>query len=131
MRKLIQTLPLFANVSNTHLEAIEKIGTYLCYAAWDIIIKQWANDTFFYILVEGIVSVVQDGAVITTLFEGDIFWEISLVTNEKRIASIIAENPVKVLRFEKNTLFEIIKKFDQNGIIQKTLMNRIIMNHKK
>jgi hypothetical protein len=33
--------------------------------------------------------------------------------------------------FEKHSLFEMIKKFDTQNTIQKTIINRIIMNHKK
>lgn len=131
MWNFLSSLNIFDGFSSQDLENIAQQGKTKIFKKGDHIISQGAHDTYFYVLESGIVSVVRDNEVINTIFEWDIFWEISLLTSEVRTASIVAETDVKVVCFEKNMLFDMLKKYDTNNTIQKTIINRIIMNHKK
>lgn len=131
MGNILAKLNIFEGFSQNHLDRILSQGKNISFKKWSVLIKQWDTDKVFYILQSGIVSVYKDETLQNTIFEWDIFWEISLVTSEPRTATIIAETDGTAIMFEKNSLFEMIKKFDTQNTIQKTIINRIIMNHKK
>ncbi len=131
MNNILQNIHIFQWLKPEHLDIIWQEWNIQTFQKWDFIIQEWKKDTHFYVLLEWIVNVLQNNKNINTIFSWDIFWEISLVTQEPRTASIQAETSVKVLVFEKDILLKIMKKFDTNGNIQATIINRIIMNHKK
>lgn len=131
MKNILQNIHIFQWLKPEHLDIIWQEWNIQTFQKWDFIIQEWKKDTHFYVLLEWIVNVLQNNKNINTIFSWDIFWEISLVTQEPRTASIQAETSVKVLVFEKDILLKIMKKFDTNGNIQATIINRIIMNHKK
>lgn len=101
------------------------------YSAWDIILKQWEESNgSAYIIQEWVVKIEIKGKEIAILNEGEIFWEIALITDEPRIASAIASTDLVLLKIDKNLLYTIIKKFKNWKEIQETLMKRISNNLK-
>jgi len=95
------------------------------------IIKQWdKSDNNAYIIKSWIAHVVIDWRNIKTLKAWDIFGEIALITDEPRIATIKAITNMKLLKINKNLLFDIIKQFPNWDEIQKTMIKRITENLK-
>ena len=80
----------------------------------------------FYVIAMGTVCVSQDGEVIKQLTVGDHFGEMSIVTGEKRTASIKALTPVEVIQFSKQQFLYIVRHTDaitrlqQLGVIQRS-----------
>jgi CRP-like cAMP-binding protein len=131
MGNFLKNLNIFEWFWEAHLDIILEKWKIISFKKGEVLIKQWDRDECFYVLQSGIVSVFKEDTLQNTIFEWDIFWEISLVTSEPRTATIIAETDGVAIMFEKKSLFEMIKKFDTQNTIQKTIINRIIMNHKK
>lgn len=128
MKNILEKLYLFEWFEKDFLKEIETNSKICDYKSWEIIINQWENPSDAYIISSGIVGVIKDEKMINTIFEWDIFWEISLVTNEPRTATIIAQTDVKLLSFNKETLVKIIKNHKNWEIIKSTILNRIIQN---
>ncbi len=128
MKNILEKLYLFEWFEKDFLKEIETNSKICDYKSWEIIINQWENPCDAYIISSGIVGVIKDEKMINTIFEWDIFWEISLVTNEPRTATIIAQTDVKLLSFNKETLVKIIKNHKNWEIIKSTILNRIIQN---
>ena len=128
MKSILENLYLFEWFEKDFLKEIETNSKICDYKSWEIIINQWENPSDAYIISSGIVGVIKDEKMINTIFEWDIFWEISLVTNEPRTATIIAQTDVKLLSFNKETLVKIIKNHKNWEIIKSTILNRIIQN---
>ena len=61
------------------------------YDAGDIIIKEGTIGTKMYFIQEGIVDIVSNGEVATSLSDGSYFGEICLLTNARRVASVRSE----------------------------------------
>ncbi len=100
--------------------------------SWVEIIKQGENSNDnAYIIKNGIASVIIDNRTIKTLKIWDVFWEIALITNEPRTATIKAMTNMKLLQINKELLHNIIKDFPNWKEIQKIMMKRIIENTKK
>ena len=79
-----------------------------------------------YVIAMGTVSVEQDGAHIKQLTVGDHFGEMSIITGEKRTASVKALTPVEVIQFSKQEFLYIVRHTDaisrlqQLGVIQRS-----------
>ena len=94
---------------------------------WEIIIKEWDESNWeWYILKNGKVSILIKWKQITELNEWDIFWEIALLNEEKRIATITAISDIEVIILNYNNLIEMIDH-DEN-FINKKILSRIEEN---
>ena len=79
-----------------------------------------------YVIAMGTVAVEQDGQHIKQLTVGDHFGEMSIITGEKRTASVKALTPVEVIQFSKQEFLYIVRHTDaisrlqQLGVIQRS-----------
>ncbi|MDP5038935.1 MAG: cyclic nucleotide-binding domain-containing protein [Candidatus Gracilibacteria bacterium] len=128
MSNILSKLYLFEGFEKSLLNEIEKSGKIILFKENQEIIKQGETPNFAYIILEGIVGVIKNEKLINNIFAGDIFGEISLVTNEKRIATIKAQSDVKVLMISKENLLNLIKSKKDGDKIKSTILNRIIQN---
>ncbi len=100
--------------------------------AWENIIKQGEkSNNNAYIIKNWIAKVIIWDRVIKTLKAWEIFWEIALITNEPRTATIKAMTNIKLLQINKELLHNIIKEFPNWKEIQKIMMERILENNEK
>lgn len=98
----------------------------------EIIIKQWDfSNLEAYIIQDWEAEVVIYDKVIKTLLPGEIFWEMALVTNEPRTATIKAKTDLILLKINQDLLHKILRDFPNGKEIQKTMMNRILENLRK
>lgn len=98
----------------------------------EIIIKQWDfSNLEAYIIQDWEAKVVIYDKVIKTLLPGEIFWEMALVTNEPRTATIKAKTDLILLKINQELLHKILRDFPNGKEIQKTMMNRILENLRK
>lgn len=131
MLEKIKNLYIFEWLDKQILEKTLSNSKVKNYKKWEKIIYEGEQTIDWYILIKGIVSVLKENKIINTIFEGDIFWEIWLILNEPRGATVQAETDVEVLVISKDTMKKL-QEIDINGnIIGKTILNRIIQNHKK
>lgn len=125
----IEHIYLFEWFEKVFLESILINSVFKNYSKWDIIIQEWEKSDNAYIIISWIVWVFKDNKNINTIFEWDIFWEISLITNEPRTASIIAQTDIEVLVLSKENLLKIINTLPNWDKIKTTILNRIIQNN--
>lgn len=100
---------------------LAQIAVYLKLKHREQIIKEGEGDTFFYLLLKGKVSVMveRDGGkevFIDTIRENNLFGESAIFSDVKRTASVFAEGPVEMLRFEKQVFIDFIKDNSAIGI---------------
>ncbi len=126
----LKALYIFEWFDNNFLESCIKSIQKATFKKWDLIIQEWSISDNAYILVRWIVSVSMKWKNINTIFEWDIFWEMWLVMNERRTATIQAETDVETLVLTRKELTEIIKRDPDGDYIKNTILNRIIQNNK-
>lgn len=98
---------------------------------WEYIIKQWdKSNNEAYIIQKWRASVEINSKEVNTINPWEIFWEIALITDENRTASIKALEDLIILRINKELLYTIIKQFKNWKDIQKTIYDRLIENLK-
>lgn len=128
MIEKIKKLYLFEWIDDDFLEKLVNNSKIETYMTWDKIIIEWEKAEKAYIIIEWIVNVEKNNEFLNTIFQGDIFGEIGLVTNEKRTASVIAETQVKLLVLDRENLVKLINKYPNGEFIKNTILNRIMMN---
>lgn len=111
---LLRAQPLFNGVAEDHLHFMATESPIQSYGIGETIIQEDAEGASMFILVRGEVGVLvktRDQATrVATLQAGDCFGEMSLLTGERRSASILAIIDSEVLEITKTTFAEIIKK---------------------
>jgi CRP-like cAMP-binding protein len=128
----LKDLYLFEWIKENLLHFIIDNSRRVEYTKSDYVLHQWQDsDNNAYIIQSWIAKIEIDWEEIWILQEWNIFWEIALITNEKRTASIKAETDLVLLKISKELLHKIIKEFKNGKEIQKELIRRIKENAKK
>ena len=125
----LQDIYIFQDLDKELINFVIDNSKTIEFPAWEYVIKQWEKpDWNAYIIRDWIASLEIDGRKIKTFKKWDIFWEIALITDEPRTASILAITDLKLLKINKKLLHSIINDFPNGLEIQKIMMQRIIEN---
>ncbi len=98
--------PLFRDMTSYQIRKAILISEYVDFHAGDLIIREDSVERSMYLLLEGEVSIIRQGQLVTHMSVGDVFGEIGFVRETLRTADVRADTPVQVLRFD----FERIRK---------------------
>ena len=112
IRELLARQPLFQGMRDDHLTTLVTHSPVHHYGRGETIIREKADGASMFVLVTGeaAVNVLMDDQPtrVATLEDGDCFGEMSLLTGEKRSASVLAVNDCEVMEITKRTFGEII-----------------------
>lgn len=97
----LKKVPLFSNLSKSHLNAVAKIADQVTMNAGDVLARQGKLGGEFILIVEGKAQVEKDGEVIRHLSANDFFGEISLIDAGFRTATVTAETVMTLLVVHK------------------------------
>ena len=121
---------LFQGISEDLVFFIVDNSRRVEYIEWDYVLHQWQeSDNNAYIIQSWIAKIEIDWEEVATLKEWDIFWEIALITNENRTASVRAQSDLVLLKINKDLLQRMIKEFKNWKEIQAEIIKRIRDNH--
>jgi CRP/FNR family transcriptional regulator, cyclic AMP receptor protein len=108
--ELIAGTPLFDGVDGAGIEAVAERAVEVEFAAERVIARQGEIGTGFFIVVEGRVRVVRDGATLATLGPGEFFGEMSVLDGRPRVAQVVAETPTRCLALASWDLEAVIRR---------------------
>jgi CRP-like cAMP-binding protein len=127
MVESVYNLEIFKWIERDVIENILLNSLDRKYLAWEMIITEWENSNGeWYIIKHGKVSISIKWSKIAELNSWDIFWEIALLNEEERTASVVALTDIEVIVLTYDNLIDMINN-DANKI-NKTIMNRIEEN---
>jgi NTE family protein len=111
----LSQIPLFSSLSGSQLRALEKKVRQVEFKKGDWIYRQGEEGRAFYVIISGRVKIYQDERpgefkTITTLYRGDYFGEVSLLTDSPHTVSVQAQNDVFLLKLEKDDFRGLIKE---------------------
>ena len=112
--QLLARARLFAGVDADGLERIAARVTELDVPAERVIARQGEIGTGFFVVVEGMVRVSRDGAVLARLGPGEFFGELSVLDGGPRIAQVSAEEPTRGLALASWDFERVLR--DQPGV---------------
>lgn len=116
----LKLCPLFAGLSGRQFGMIANHARQDRFKADSTIAKQGSAGNWFFIILDGVVSVERDGKLLKTMSQGGYFGEISLLDGRPRTASILAESDVDVLIIDKTSFSRLLKTVP--GLQEKVLM---------
>ncbi len=94
---------------------------------WEIIFFEWENSNWkWYIIKSWKIAIKIKWSKIAELWEWDIFWEIALLNEEQRTATVETISEVEVVVLTINSLIDMLNN-DENKI-NKEIMRRIEEN---
>lgn len=96
---------------------------------WETIMKEWdASDDKAYIIESWSVDVFRDWDKIATIGAWDIFWEIALIMNEPRTATVKANEDTEVIVLLKDDFLMLYQKSSQYQELKDKIFDRIKNN---
>lgn len=123
----IHQLKIFEWIESHIINYILKNAKIETFSTGDFIIQQGdESNGKWYIIQAGTVNVIINNKKIASLWKWDIFWEIALLNEEERTASIQAVWNVETIILTQDSLLELIN--NGNESINKSIMNRIEEN---
>lgn len=127
MPESIYSLEIFKWIEHDIIENIIVHCTERKYWAGEMILVEWEKSNWeWYILKSWKVSISINNIKVAELHSWDIFWEIALLNEEARTASVTALSDIEVIILSFDNLIEMINN-DANKI-NKTIMHRIEAN---
>ncbi len=91
-----------------------------------IILNEWDETNWkAYIIISGEVDIIINWEKISSLQEGDIFWEIALLNEEDRTATVIAKTDLELLVITQDAILEIMS---EDNSLNKEIMRRVQEN---
>jgi small-conductance mechanosensitive channel/CRP-like cAMP-binding protein len=113
-RVILRQQPLFKALTDVQFDALLPRGRIVHFGRGEKIIEQGAEADSMFILVEGEAHVVveRDGrhSFVGALKSGDCFGEMSLLTGEKRSASVLAQHDCETVEIGKPVLAQSLKE---------------------
>jgi small-conductance mechanosensitive channel len=113
-RLILRQQPMFKSFTDEQLDALLPRGQISKFGGGEKVIEQGANGDSMFILVKGEANVVisRNGneSLVASLSSGDCFGEMSLLTGEKRSASVIAHTDCEVVEIGKPILANSLKE---------------------
>ncbi|HEY7703977.1 MAG TPA: cyclic nucleotide-binding domain-containing protein [Acidimicrobiia bacterium] len=93
----LKAIPLFANLSNKHMEQVARHADEVEVKAGTVLIHKGDGAHEFIAIEQGTATVSRDGKVIRTLGPGEFFGEIGLLRTHYRTADVIADTDMKLV----------------------------------
>ena len=107
-RTLLRGLPMFSMLPLPVLDGLAMASRPLEVADGATVVSQGDEGDRYYVVDEGEVDVVIDGAVVTRLAPGDGFGELALLRDAPRAASVVARGPVRMLTLERDAFLNAV-----------------------
>lgn len=127
MPESIYNLEIFKGIEKNIVEWIIWNCKERKYENGEMIIVEWEESNWeWYILKSGKISISIKNSKIAELNSWDIFWEIALLNEERRTATVKAISDLTVIVLSIENIIDMINNDGNN--INKTIMNRIEEN---
>jgi small-conductance mechanosensitive channel/CRP-like cAMP-binding protein len=113
-RNILRSEPLFQCLSDAQIENLVKQSALNHFGRGERVIEEGAEGDSMFVLLSGSaqVSISKNGSAIpvATLNSGDCFGEMSLLTGERRSATVRAERDCYVMEIDKEVMGEVIRE---------------------
>jgi hypothetical protein len=110
-KNILEKVPYFSDADDLFIREIVQVMDPLAFLPGDYIIRQGEYGDSMYFLSSGEIEVIIDGRVVDTHSSGAFFGEGSLITNEKRNASIRTTTYCDVYRLSRHGFDDLRRKY--------------------
>jgi CRP-like cAMP-binding protein len=93
----LKKIPLFQKLSKRERQQLARWSDEVDLEASRRLVEQGEFAHEFFVIEEGTADVLVDGKPVDSLGPGDFFGEIALLETERRVASVVATSPIRVI----------------------------------
>ncbi len=108
----VSMVDFLAKLPITRARSLLQMAQRFSLPAGEKIVSQGTRGDSFYILVNGLVSIVRDGHTLKTYRAGDYFGETALILNQPRSADAIAKTDVDLISIDRNDFLALLRGTD-------------------
>ncbi|CAG9322201.1 PKG_21 [Blepharisma stoltei] len=120
-KKFVEKFPIFRDLTEDQKNKIASALNLEEYEDGDTIVKEGDEGFCLYIIEEGAVSCVKGGVEIQEIKQGEFFGEMSLLNNQRRLATIISLGKTRLLSLSKENLNLILGGQSENIMYKNSL----------
>jgi CRP-like cAMP-binding protein len=122
----LKKAPLFEGLSRKELEHLAQLADDLEVPAGKVLTRQGDTGREFFVLMDGEVEVVRDGAVLGTRGAGDFIGEISILEDMPRTATVTAKTPVRLFVLTAQSFRSFVEEAPEvENMVLRTLARRL------
>ncbi|WP_372365145.1 cyclic nucleotide-binding domain-containing protein [Candidatus Uabimicrobium sp. HlEnr_7] len=125
-QKMIENIDLFKSISPEKQKIIAQRLGVKNFAKGEVIFSEgsWGNEAF--VICEGETQILKGETCLATLKRGDIFGEMAIISKERRSATVVASQKLKVLFLKEKVLKSLIHEIpDLSFSLMTVLANRL------
>jgi CRP-like cAMP-binding protein len=109
---LLQNFPFFRNIDRADLADVVRLFRRRKYAEDELILRRGDRGDYFYVVIAGRVNVLNDAALpIASLTVGDVFGEMSLLSEENASATVQAAVECELLYIDNREFRRVLRKY--------------------
>ena len=101
-------IPLFAELPKRYVRELARACGVADYDEGETVVKQDAAGDVCYVILEGQARVVRNGRRLATIATGDFFGEMSLLDGAPRTASVVTDEPSRLLSLPRQAFVELL-----------------------
>ena len=122
----LKNVPLFSSMPPSDLSHLAKIAEEMIFQTGETIITQGEHGESLYLIVNGKVTVLQNGKQVAELSDAHFFGEMSILDGEPRSASVQALTDCLLLCISKDDFYTILSRYPEVSLhIIRTLTQRL------
>ena len=95
--EFLSSVPLFADLNSRQLRKVARSAVEDDYEPGDVIVREGGRTETLFVIVEGTAKVIKKGRTVARRSSGEFFGEISMIDARARVASVVAETPMRCL----------------------------------
>ncbi|MEM1334318.1 MAG: cyclic nucleotide-binding domain-containing protein [Actinomycetota bacterium] len=109
LAKQLANVPVFSGLKPKNRALMAKLGKHVTWAEGKVGVKEGSNASGFFLVVDGDLSVSQQGTEINSMTTGDFFGEIALLSGGKRTATVTATRRTQLFAIGRAALSPAIE----------------------
>jgi hypothetical protein len=127
----LRRVPLFADLSPDELKQVALVTSELSFSQSEILARQGEAGDEMYVILEGEIEVSVEGTagkreVLARRGPGEVVGEMSIISREPRMASLIAASDLRILRIAQKEFEGILRERPQTGLaVMRVLIKRL------
>ncbi len=127
----LRRVPLFADLSPDELKQVALVASELSFSQSELLARQGEEGDEMYVILEGEIEVSIDGTagnreVLARRGPGEVVGEMSIISREPRMASLIAASDLRILRIAQKEFEGILRERPQTALaVMRVLIKRL------
>lgn len=122
----LATLPLFEDLTSDELARLAGACDELEVEAGTVLVREGDFGHAVFAIRSGTADVVREGMVINTLGAGDYFGEIAVMSGGRRVASVVATSPLKLVTIFNREIWRLEREAPEvTSALRATISARI------